>query len=172
MTVLLRGGMVSFELWHQKCGHRSIALCHCQDGATDRGARDTQLKLILLCLLSTWKSKNHLHKEWSWRKLSDFEIYYKAIIIKTMWFWEKDSDKDDWNRKVTPEIDPLIYGKFIFHKHTKAIQWGEGSQGLWPLCLYEMMDILQIVLEHLGIWILRTWTLWSSRPGPCGNERD
>ena len=48
-----------------------------------------------------------------------FKLYYRAMVGKTVWYWHKNRQEDQWNQIEDPDTKPHTFEHLIFEKEAK-----------------------------------------------------
>ena len=94
--------------------------------------------------------------------LSDFRQYYKATVIKTAWYWNKNRHMAQWNRIEHQETKSTHLCQLVFDKGSKniLIQWRKDS--LFSKRCWESRTVTSksVKLEHSLTPYTKTISKW------------
>ena len=87
-------------------------------------------------------------EEQSWQhQASWFQIYYKALVIKKVWYWHYKQTCRTMEQKGISEINTCIYGQLSFNKGSENKQWRKDSlinkwcwENLISICKWMKLD--------------------------------
>jgi hypothetical protein len=55
--------------------------------------------------------------------IPDFKLCYRAITMKTAWYWHKNRHEDQWIRVEDPDTNLYSYNQLIFNKGAQSTWW-------------------------------------------------
>ena len=86
--------------------------------------------------------------------LPDFRLYYKATVIKTLWYWHKNRNVDQWNKTKSRDKSMHLWTPYLRQwredKGLYSQSYGFSSSHAW---IWE--------LKHKESWASKNWCFWT-----------
>ena len=138
------------------------------------GFNTTLIKLPMVCLTEleqiiswfVWKHKRPKYWKVSWERMMELEEstfltsnHTTKLVIKTVWYWHKYRNVDQWNKIESAEINPCTYVHVIFDMEAH-IYSREGS--LFNTCCWENWSNMckRMKQKHFLIPYTKIFSTW------------
>ena len=62
--------------------------------------------------------------------IPEFRLYCKATVIRTVWYWHKNRNINQWNKIESPGTNSCTHGNLILTKEARICNWAKTASSI------------------------------------------